>query len=233
MDVMVSGDGAYTTYGPYRDGDKLDFSVSDGIMDDATVSFDIFDHKIRDVKLSFSTNNLSLHYTDGATGWAWCVINNDGTVGAHIENLYFMFPIKPEDTVKPDSEDEVNHPKHYTGHKADIECIMFTELLPSLASNAFKYVWRCNDKGNREEDLEKARWYLKRICDRGFYEKRVGGKVRPLLLGIIDASDFDDWHKSVLANIVRGCYCTALDNISSELEDCDDISSQLEDPDFF
>ena len=114
-------------------------------------------------------------------------------------------------------EDEVNHPKHYTGHKADIECIMFTELLPSLAANAFKYVWRCNDKGNRTEDLEKARWYLKRIRDNGFYEKRVGGKVRPLLLGIIDASDFDDWHKLVLSKIIRGYYASAYDDIADIL----------------
>lgn len=233
MDVMISVDGSYTTYGPYHDGYKLDFSVLDGLMDDATMSFDIFDHKIRDVKLSFSTNNMSAYYTDGATGWTWCVINNDGTVGSHIKNLYFMFPTKPDDTVKPDSENEVNHPKHYTGHKADIECIMFTELLPSLAANAFKYVWRCDEKGNREDDLEKARWYLKRIRDRGFYDKRVGWKVRPLLLGIIDASDFDDWHKSVLSKIITGNYCTAYDNISSELEDYDDIFSQLGESDIF
>ena len=213
---MMICDGKHITYGPYHGGEKLDFS--EALLDDATVSFDIFDYKIRDAKLWYRPS----YYTNGANSGPWCVvIHSDRTVGDHIENLYFTFPTKPEDTTKPDIDDEVNHPKHYTGHKADIECIMFTELLPSLASNAFKYVWRCNDKGNREEDLEKARWYLQRICDRGFYEKRVGGKVRPLLLGIIDASDFDDWHKSVLSKIITGDYCTAYDNISSQLGEPD------------
>ena len=211
---MMICDGKHITYGPYRDGDTPKFAED---LADATVSFDIFDHKIRDAKLLRYMNNMASYYIDDATSGPCGVIHSDRTVGDHIENLYFTFPTKPEDTTKPDIDDEVNHPKHYTGHKADIECIMFTELLPSLAANAFKYVWRCNDKGNREEDLEKARWYLQRICDRGFYEKRVGGKVRPLLLGIIDASDFDDWHKSVLSKIITGNYCTAYDNISSQL----------------
>ena len=230
MNGKVSAEGMHITYGPYRDGDKPEFS--DDLVD-ATVSFDVVGHEIRDAILVPSNyNTASYHIEQGDTPW-WTVIDSYGKVANYIENLYFTFPTKPEDTTKPDIDDEVNHPKHYTGHKADIECIMFTELLPSLAANAFKYVWRCNDKGNREEDLEKARWYLQRICDHGFYEKRVRGKVRPLLLGIIDASDFDDWHKTVLANIVRGCYCAACDNISGQLGDCDDISSQLEEPDFF
>ena len=231
MGVKVSENGTYITYGPYRDGDKLEFT-DDPVV--AMVSFDIFNHKVRNSKLYHPSYSkiACLNEADDELD-SWTVVTSKGTVGDYIENLYFMFPIKPEDTVNPDSEDEVNHPKHYTGHKADIECIMFTELLPSLASNAFKYVWRCDDKGNREEDLKKACWYLQRINDNGFYEKRAGWKVRAFMLEIIEASDFDDWHKTVLANIVRGCYCTAQDNISRQLEDCDDISSQLEYPDFF
>ena len=212
---MMICDGKHITYGPYREGDTPEFDM-DPV--EATVSFDIFEYEIRDSRLVPSKYNTASYYVEPKDETiSCCVIDSDGKVGGHVENLYFTFPTKPEDTTKPDIDDEVNHPKHYTGHKADIECIMFTELLPSLAANAFKYVWRCNDKDNREEDLEKARWYLQRICDRGFYEKRVGGKVRPLLLGIIDASDFDDWHKSVLSKIITGDYCTAYDNISSQL----------------
>ncbi len=212
---MMSCDGKHITYGPYRDGDTLNFAED---LADATVSFDIFYHKIKDAKLLRPMNNMSSYYIDDTTSGTWCVIDPDGTVSDHIENLYFTFPTKPEDTVNTDMDDEVNHPKHYTGHKADIECIMFTELMPSLAANAFKYVWRCDDKGNKTEDLEKACWYLQRISNLGFYEKKTGLKVRSLLLKIIDASDFDDWHKTVLANIIRGYYCTAHDDISSQLE---------------
>ena len=115
-------------------------------------------------------------------------------------------------------DDEVNHPKHYTGHKADMECIMFTELLPSLAANAFKYVWRCDDKGNQTEDLEKAQWYLKRsyydLCSVG---KSMGRKMRHFLLEIISASDFDDWHKLVLSEIIKGHYSYAYNDISDKI----------------
>ena len=208
---MMSCDGKHITYGPYRDGDTPKFAED---LADATVSFDIFDHKIRDAKLLRYMNNMASYYIDDATSGPWGVIHSDKTVGDHIENLYFMFPTKPEDTVKTDMEDEVNHPKHYTGHKADIECIMFTELLPSLAANAFKYVWRCDDKDNREEDLEKARWYLNRDCELGCVEPRLGRKIQHLMVEMIDSSDFDDWHKLVLDKIVEGYYVDAYNAIS-------------------
>ena len=121
------------------------------------------------------------------------------------------------DTENTGMEDEVNHPKHYTGHKADVECIMFTELLPSLASNAFKYVWRCDDKDNRDEDLEKARWYLKRIDETRLYLKCPSDEIQYFMLEIIDSSDFDDWHKRVLTKIVKGFYYDAYDEISDKL----------------
>lgn len=206
MGITVVSDSSWI--GPYHGGEKLDFS--EALLADATVSFDIFDHKIRDAKLW----HRSSYYTNGANSGPWCVIYSDRTVGDHIENLYFTFPTKPEDTTKPDIDDEVNHPKHYTGHKADIECIMFTELLPSLAANAFKYVWRCNDKDNREEDLEKARWYLNRSCELGCVEPRLGRKIQHIMVEMIDSSDFDDWHKLVLDKIVEGYYVDAYNAIS-------------------
>jgi len=65
--------------------------------------------------------------------------------------------------------DEVNSPKHYTG---DIECIDAIEatLTPEefygyLRGQVIKYVWRCNYKGKRLEDLEKAEWYLKKYIN--------------------------------------------------------------------
>ena len=49
------------------------------------------------------------------------------------------------------------NPQHYRQRK--YECIEFTRKLNFTLGNAFKYVWRCFDKGG-EEDLEKAIWYL-------------------------------------------------------------------------
>ena len=61
--------------------------------------------------------------------------------------------------------DNVNHPSHYTcGFEfRQPECIDFTKHMSFMRGNAFKYVWRCGLKGDRDkwiEDLRKAKWYL-------------------------------------------------------------------------
>ena len=64
-----------------------------------------------------------------------------------------------EDFVKPDP---VNHPAHYT--TGGIETIDFIEAknLNYNLGNAVKYITRAGLKGNRIEDLQKAKWYLER-----------------------------------------------------------------------
>lgn len=66
--------------------------------------------------------------------------------------------------------DPVNHPSHYTS--GSIECIDAIEaaLTPEefrgfCKGNSIKYVWRSNLKGNHDQDLSKARWYLDRVKD--------------------------------------------------------------------
>jgi len=58
--------------------------------------------------------------------------------------------------------DQVNNPKHYTGHPSGIECIQVTEHMSFNLGNATKYIWRCDLKEDAIEDLEKAIWYIKR-----------------------------------------------------------------------
>ena len=206
MGIRAIWDGKNTTYGPYRDGDKPEFTA-DPVG--ATVSFDIFDHQVQDSNLYHPDYSEIVCLND-----SWRVVTSDGKIGDHIENLYFTFPSRPDTPTKTDVEDEVNHPKHYTGRKADLECIMFTELMPSLAANAFKYVWRCDDKGNKTEDLEKALWYLDR-AKHVHYDRAVRGrKVRSFMLTILNGSDFDDWHELVLSAIINGEYSKAYNAIS-------------------
>lgn len=89
------------------------------------------------------------------------------------ENLDFYF-IGPWDekgefaVYYRDSEsknDNVNHPAHYTS--GGIECIdgmvaAFGReyVMHYCLCNAFKYIWRCEHKGKRVEDIQKAVWYL-------------------------------------------------------------------------
>lgn len=58
--------------------------------------------------------------------------------------------------------DLVNHPPHYTA--GGVETIDFIEAknLNYNLGNAVKYITRADHKGNRLQDLEKARWYINR-----------------------------------------------------------------------
>lgn len=58
--------------------------------------------------------------------------------------------------------DNVNAPKHYCSHKSGIECIQIAELLPFNLGNALKYLWRSDLKWDKQEDTEKAIFYLRR-----------------------------------------------------------------------
>lgn len=59
------------------------------------------------------------------------------------------------------------HPDHYNQGK--IECIDAMEeafgkeeVFAFCLLNAFKYLWRCQEKGTMKADLEKARWYIEK-----------------------------------------------------------------------
>ncbi len=64
--------------------------------------------------------------------------------------------------LKQQTNDPVNHPKHYTDHPSGIECIQITEHMGFNLGNALKYIWRCDLKKDAVEDLRKARWYIDR-----------------------------------------------------------------------
>lgn len=67
-------------------------------------------------------------------------------------------------------DDPVNHPSHYC-KPGQLECIEKMEVAFGIEAvkrfcllNAFKYVERCRDKDNFNQDIEKAIWYLKRLA---------------------------------------------------------------------
>ena len=77
------------------------------------------------------------------------VFSSDKSIAQQIE----MFEPKP---------DAVNHPAHYK--VGGIETIDFIEAkkLNYNIGNVVKYLTRADHKGNRKQDLEKAKWYLER-----------------------------------------------------------------------
>lgn len=58
--------------------------------------------------------------------------------------------------------DLVNHPPHYQGKKFESIDIIEDFDLNFCLGNAIKYILRCDKKGSKKQDLEKAIWYLKR-----------------------------------------------------------------------
>jgi hypothetical protein len=65
-------------------------------------------------------------------------------------------------TIPQTTEEQVNHPKHYTEHPSGIECIDITRHYNFNIGNAIKYCWRMGLKDNNSsiQDLKKAIWYL-------------------------------------------------------------------------
>ena len=67
-----------------------------------------------------------------------------------------------EKIIQTHHTDMVNHPPHYT--QGGIETIDFIEAknLGYNLGNVVKYITRADHKGDKHEDLCKARWYLNR-----------------------------------------------------------------------
>ena len=75
-------------------------------------------------------------------------------------------PLRPKTPITDKTEfimpDPVNHPFHYT--TGGIETIDFIEAkqLNYNLGNVVKYITRADHKGDRLQDLQKAKWYLER-----------------------------------------------------------------------
>jgi hypothetical protein len=67
-----------------------------------------------------------------------------------------------KEQIKKEQPDMVNSPPHYTA--GGVETIDFIEAkgLNYNLGNAVKYITRADLKGNRVEDLKKAKWYIER-----------------------------------------------------------------------
>src|SRR5262249_32453004 len=64
--------------------------------------------------------------------------------------------------------DLVNHPPHYGGGENKYEAIKVIDAweLSFCLGNVVKYICRADSKGNKLEDLKKARWYLDHEIER-------------------------------------------------------------------
>ena len=76
----------------------------------------------------------------------------------------------PEDPVLVDvdlpTDDPINHPAHYTFGAIEVIDAIEAWNLGFHLGNVVKYVARAEHKGDKLNDLRKARWYLQRELDR-------------------------------------------------------------------
>jgi hypothetical protein len=70
--------------------------------------------------------------------------------------------------------EQINHPTHYGGADNPYEAIKVIDAwdLGFCLGNTVKYISRAGKKGDRLEDLQKARWYLDHEIENLEKEKR-------------------------------------------------------------
>jgi hypothetical protein len=82
----------------------------------------------------------------------------------NLPEIHYSDFIKGIDAAKgSDTQPEmVNHPKHYNVEGYEVIDIIDAFGLNFNMGNALKYLLRADRKGNKEQDINKALWYLQR-----------------------------------------------------------------------
>ena len=66
-------------------------------------------------------------------------------------------------------KDDINKPEHYTLPRAASDCFSVQQQLGLLTDHpvaaAFKYIWRCKQKGTELKDLKKAQWFITKAIE--------------------------------------------------------------------
>lgn len=70
--------------------------------------------------------------------------------------------VNPPPDYNEQSDDQVNHPKHYNEHPSGVECIDIVRHMTFNVGNVFKYLWRAGlkDREPSIKDHKKALFYL-------------------------------------------------------------------------
>lgn len=73
----------------------------------------------------------------------------------------------------PMKEDVINPPSHYTRGRIEVIDFIEDQQLPYHLGNVIKYIARAGHKGDKLEDLKKARWYLDRYINEVMQHERL------------------------------------------------------------
>ena len=115
-------------------------------------------------KIVYTKDKIYISEKDG------CITDNEGELNHKItENYELDFFIKVTDISEPQKE-MINHPFHYKNGKYEAIDIMLDifgkdKTLAFCELNAFKYLWRADNKGTDIQDKKKAIWYLNKYIE--------------------------------------------------------------------
>ena len=63
-------------------------------------------------------------------------------------------------------DNNINHPSHYNDGNIEVIDYIEDKNFNFNLGNAIKYISRAGKKGDKIEDLEKAKWYIQREIER-------------------------------------------------------------------
>ena len=120
---------------------------------------------IKDVIMDNDPNDIA--YTEGKIYISEsdkCITDNQGYVSHYWNNESEQYFIKLSE------KEMVNHPSHYKNGKYEAIDIMIDvfgkdKVVNFCELNAFKYLWRANNKGTDIQDKKKAIWYLNKYIE--------------------------------------------------------------------
>ena len=99
-----------------------------------------------------------------------CITDNDKNINHKWHDDWILeFFIRITDTSEPQKE-MINHPSHYKNNTYECIDIMLDifgkdKTAAFCELNAFKYLWRANNKGTDIQDKKKAIWYLNKYIE--------------------------------------------------------------------
>ena len=117
--------------------------------------------------------------------------------------------------------DNINHPAHYTGVTAEIECIDIARHLNFQLGNALKYVWRAGKKGGSDmelEDLKKALWYLQDSIGHGYNDFDKCDHIAEAITLLVTRDD-DSLKANVLRNIAAQRVIASANGVRQMIEE--------------
>jgi len=95
-------------------------------------------------------------------------------------------------------------PSHYRSHPSGVECIEISKHLSGCLAQSFQYLWRCGQKDDPVQELEKAMWFIEveLTVDNKHYllPSMVNSKLNDVLAAEPDAQKAEAFKHIVLAN---------------------------------